>query len=162
MNNTAQKEEDMSNAAKSVFVFGIYEVVLGALVMIMPNTLLAVLGFPRSDEIWIRVTGMLVCVFAFYDIQAARTELTDYFRWTVFTRSLVIIFFIAFVMSGLVIPELIILGVMDLLGAIWTGLALWSSKSPDHQALTDNKTTKIVTGKNRFHPVKQNGESLPA
>jgi hypothetical protein len=124
----------MSNAAKSVFVFGIYEVILGILVMITPNPLLGMLGFPDSKEVWIRVAGMLVCFFAFYDFMAARNELTDYFRWTVYARSFVFFFFIGFVLSGLVIPMLILFGIVDLLGGIWTGLALHSSnRSHEHQ-----------------------------
>jgi hypothetical protein len=124
----------MSNSAISVFVFGIYEVILGALIMIIPNTLLAFLSFPGSNDVWIRVVGMLLCFFAFYDILAARNELTDYFRWTVYARSLVIFFFIAFVLSGFVIPTLILFGIVDLLGALWTALALRSSdRSPVHQ-----------------------------
>ena len=114
----------MSNAAKSVFVFGIYELLLGSSLIITPNPLLTVFGFPSTAEIWIRVTGLLVCVFAFYDFQAARHELIDFFRWTVYARSSVILFFTAFVLSGLVNPMLILFGVVDLLGAIWTALAL--------------------------------------
>ena len=114
----------MSNAAKSVFVFGLYELVLGTTLIIMPNTLLALFGFPCTNEVWIRVIGLLVCIFAFYDFQTARHELTDFFRWTVYARSSVILFFSAFVLSGLVNPVLILFGAVDLLGAIWTAFAL--------------------------------------
>ncbi len=114
----------MSNAAKSVFIFGIYELVLGITLMIIPNPILAAFGFPYTNDVWIRVTGLLVCVFAFYDFQAARHELIDFFRWTVYARSSVILFFTAFVLSGLVNPMLILFGVVDLLGAIWTALTL--------------------------------------
>ncbi len=114
----------MSKAAKSVFIFGIYELVLGISLMAIPNPLLAVFGFPCTHDVWIRVTGLLVCVFAVYDFQGARHELIDFFRWTVYARSSVILFFTAFVLSGLVNPMLILFGVVDLLGAIWTALAL--------------------------------------
>ena len=117
----------MSNAAKSVFIFGIYELVLGITLMTRPNPILAVFGFPCTSEVWIRVIGSLLCFFAFYDFQGARHELTDYFRWTVYARSSVILFFSAFVLSGLVSPVLILFGAVDLLGAIWTALALRKS-----------------------------------
>jgi len=56
-------------------------------------------------------------------------EMTDFFRWTVYTRSTVIVFFAAFVLLGFARPPLIMFGVVDLLGAIWTSLALRSPKT---------------------------------
>jgi hypothetical protein len=117
----------MSHAAKSVFVFGIYELVLGISLMTMPNPLLALFGFPCTNEVWIRVTGLVVCLFAYYDFLAARHELTDFFRWTAYARSSIILFFTAFVLTGLASPMLILFGAIDLLGAIWTALALRKS-----------------------------------
>lgn len=119
----------MSNPAKSVFAFGLYLIGLGAILVVTPNALLALFGFPGTSEVWIRVVGMLLLILAFYDIQAARKELTGFFLWSVYARSSVIVFFIAFVLLGFVSPVLILFGVVDLLGAIWTGLALRSSKS---------------------------------
>jgi len=116
----------MSNSARSVFVFGLYLVVLGLVLLVVPNFLLGLFSFPSTSEVWIRVIGMLVLYLAFYDIQAARSEWTDYFRWTVYTRASAIAFFIAFVLLGFVSPILILFGIVDLLGAIWTGLALRS------------------------------------
>jgi hypothetical protein len=72
---------------------------------------------------------MLVLFLGFYYTQAARKEMTDFFRWTVYLRSTVIIFFVIFVLLGLASPPLIMFGVVDLLGAIWTGLALRSPKT---------------------------------
>jgi len=118
----------MSKGAKSLFVFGIYMVVLGITLLVVPNVLLTLFGLPATTEVWIRVVGMLVCLLAVYYIQAARNELTAFFRWTVYTRGSVIVFFIVFVVLGLVKPALILFGGVDLLGAIWTGLALRSSR----------------------------------
>ena len=118
----------MSKGAKSLFVFGIYMVVLGITLLVVPNVLLALFGLPATNEVWIRVVGMLVCLLAFYYIQAARNELSAFFQWTVYTRASVIVFFIVFVVLGLAKPALILFGGVDLLGAIWTALALHSSR----------------------------------
>jgi multisubunit Na+/H+ antiporter MnhB subunit len=72
---------------------------------------------------------MLLLYLGFYYTQAARKRNDRLFRWTVYTRSTVIVFFAAFVLLGFVKPQLIIFGVVDLLGAIWTGLALRSPKT---------------------------------
>ena len=118
----------MSNSARSVFVFGLYLVVLGIILLVAPNILLGMFFLPQTTEVWIRVVGMLVLYLGFYDTQAARKEMTDFFRWTVYARSAVIVFFAAFVLLGLASPPLILFGVVDFLGAIWTGMALRSSK----------------------------------
>jgi hypothetical protein len=123
------RREKMSHPAKSVIVFGIYLVGLGAILVVTPNTLLVLFGLPGTSEVWVRVVGMLILLIAFYYINAARKELTDFFPWTVYARSSVIVFFIAFVLLGFVSPILILFGVVDLLGAVWTGLALRSSRA---------------------------------
>jgi hypothetical protein len=84
---------------------------------------------PHTAEVWIRVAGMLVLFLGFYYTQTARKEMTDFFQWTVYVRSTVIVFFAVFVLLGLASPPLILFGAVDLLGAIWTGLALRSPKT---------------------------------
>lgn len=119
----------MSNSARSVFVFGLYLVVLGIVLLVVPNVLLGMFSLPSTTEVWIRVVGMLLLFLGFYYIQAARNEMADFFQWTVYVRPTVILFFAAFVLLGFASPFLLLFGVMDILGAIWTGLALRSSKT---------------------------------
>ncbi|MFZ5808976.1 MAG: hypothetical protein ACOY16_06820 [Chloroflexota bacterium] len=49
--------------------------------------------------------------------------------WKIYVRSTVIVFFAAFVLLGFSRPPLLLFGGVDLLGAIWTGLALRSLKT---------------------------------
>ena len=119
----------MSNSARSVFVFGLYVAVLGIMLIVVPNFLLKAISRTSTTEVWIRVAGLLLLYLGFYYTQTARKEMTDFFRWTVYTRSTVIVFFAAFVLLGFAKPPLIMFGVVDLLGAIWTGLALRSAKT---------------------------------
>jgi hypothetical protein len=112
----------MSKAALSVFVFGIYVILLGIILMVIPNALLAIFGIPATTEVWVRVVGMLVFLIGYYFIRASRNEkeMISFYRWTVHARSSVIIFFAIFVAFGFVKPILILFGVVDLLAAIWT------------------------------------------
>jgi len=119
----------MSKSAFSMFVFGLYVAVLGIMLIVVPNFLLKVISRTSITEVWIRVVGLLLLYLGFYYTQAARKEMTDFFRWTVYLRSTVIVFFAAFVLLGFARPPLIMFGVVDLLGAIWTGLALRSPKT---------------------------------
>jgi hypothetical protein len=119
----------MSNSAKSMLVYGVYYLGAGVTLLIIPNVFLGVLGLPPTNEVWIRVIGMLLFLLSFYYILGARNELRVFFKWTVYTRGSVVIFFVIFVLLGFVKPVLILLGVVDLAGAIWTSLALRSSKN---------------------------------
>jgi hypothetical protein len=119
----------MSKSARSVFIFGLYLGLLGITLLAAPNVLLGIFLIPSTAEVWIRIVGMLLFWLGFYYIQAARKEMTDFFQWTVYVRSTIILFLTAFVLLGFVSPVLILLGVVDLLGAIWTGMALRSTKT---------------------------------
>ena len=94
----------MSYPAKTVFIFAVYLVLLGTALLLVPNVLLPLVGLPTTDEIWIRVVGMLLLFLAFYDIQAVRSNLAAFFRWTVYVRSSVVIFLTVFVLLGQVRP----------------------------------------------------------
>ena len=93
----------MSKVARSVFVFGLYLVVLGIVLLVAPNFLLGIFFLPSATEVWVRVTGMLVLFLGFYYTQAARKELTDFFRWTLYPRSSVILFFAAFALVSAIV-----------------------------------------------------------
>jgi hypothetical protein len=103
--------------------------VLGTLLLVVPNFLLGLFLFPGTTEVWIRVVGVVVLVLAFYDIQAGRKEITEYFKASVPIRVTPIIFFTIFVLLGFTRPQLILFGVVDLLGAIWTALTLRPPKT---------------------------------
>jgi hypothetical protein len=114
----------MSKAATSLFVYGIYLIIIGLGFLLIPNTILGIFGMPSTPGPWIQVMAMLLLILAYYDIQAARSELIAFFRFSVHVRASVIIFFIAFVAVGIAEPILILFGVIDLSAAIWTALAL--------------------------------------
>ncbi len=114
----------MSNAAKSVFVFSVYMVVLGAALLTVPNLVIGAFGFPSTSEVWIRVVGVLVLCLGYYYIRSARAENRDFCRWTVHARTFVFVAFAALAALGLTRPVLVVFGVVDLLGATWTALAL--------------------------------------
>lgn len=114
----------MSQAAKSLFVFGIYLCGLGLILLLVPNLILRVFGVPPTNEVWIRINGMFVLCLSFYYVQAARSELTKFIRWTVWARAAVIIYFVAFVLLVSAPKALLFFGLIDLLSAIWTWVAL--------------------------------------
>jgi hypothetical protein len=122
----------MSKAATTVLVFGIYLIVLGATLVTVPNLLLGVFGIPATEEVWIRVVGMLVLILGLYYVRAARDEAAweAFIRMTVPMRMSVIVFFAAFVAAGWVTPTILLFAVVDFAAAAWTWLALRGAARP--------------------------------
>jgi hypothetical protein len=58
-------------AAKSVFYFGIYLYVVAITLVFIPNVLLKTLLIPETNEVWIRVIGVLVFCIGFITTEAA-------------------------------------------------------------------------------------------
>ena len=122
----------MSAAARSIHVFGIYLVVIGGILMGSPNTLLSILGIASTTEPWIRILGMLVMVIGLLDVACARMEQTGFFRATVYTRTFALLTFVVFAAVGIAPAILILFGVIDAVGALWTYSALRArAASPD-------------------------------
>jgi len=59
---------------------------------------------------------------------AARNELTSFLKASGRSRPAVIVAFIVFVAMGFAEPIFVLFGAIDMLGAVWTGLALRSSE----------------------------------
>jgi hypothetical protein len=114
----------MSKGAVSIFVFGLYLLLVGPVLVLVPNLLLSVFAIPETSEVWIRVLGVVAAVLGYYYVVAARNEQTAFFRATVPGRLAVLVCFSAFVVMKMTAPTFLIFGVIDALGALWTALAL--------------------------------------
>ena len=114
----------MSKAARSVYVFGIYLIILGGILIGAPNLLLAMVRLPLSEEPWIRVLGIPVMGMGMTYLTAARAELTILIRSTVKVRLFVLVAFTAFVVLKIAPPVVAVFGLVDGLGALWTYLSL--------------------------------------
>ena len=114
----------MTQAARSVYAFGIYLLVLGGILIGSPNTLLQLLGLPATTEPWIHVVGVPVMAIGMLDVSGARAEQTAFLRATVWVRLFVLVAFVAFALFNIAPPILIVFGLVDGAGALWTYLAL--------------------------------------
>lgn len=114
----------MTAAAKSVYYFGFYLYVVGLTLIFIPNFFLKAVQIPETNEVWIRVVGLLAFIIGFYYHRSGAANTTSFFKLTVPARVLVCIAFTVFVLLKYVSPMLIGFGVIDLLGAAWTWTAL--------------------------------------
>ncbi|MHA2280541.1 MAG: hypothetical protein ACXAC5_06795 [Promethearchaeota archaeon] len=120
--------KDMSRAALSIFIFGIYVIFLGISFLFFPEMMFTILAEPNPPDVVSRVLGMIFVLLAYYYIRAAFEEMTKFFMWTVHTRASIIIFLIIFAALGLTSPLIVLFGVIDLAAAIWTFWALRKDK----------------------------------
>jgi hypothetical protein len=114
----------MTAAAKSVCYFGFYLYITGLPLIFAPNTLLGLLQIPETNEVWIRVVGVLVFCIGYYYHRAGAGNIQAFLKHTIPTRVIVFLSFTAFVLLKFVPPVLIIFGAADLAGAVWTWFAL--------------------------------------
>ena len=92
------KENGMSKAGRTIQVWSFYLFGLGLILLFAPNFLLGLFGFPTTDDVWIRIVGVLALVLAYYYYNAAKSEMTELFRWSIHGRMPIIVIFIIFVL----------------------------------------------------------------
>lgn len=111
-------------AAKTVLYFGFYLYLTGITLLVAPNFLLSTFQMPVTEEVWIRVVGVLVLAIGFYYHQAGSKNIEAMLPLTVVARIFVFLSFAVFVLLQFVSPMLLVFGVVDLLGALWTWMKL--------------------------------------
>ena len=118
-----------SRAALSVKVFSFYLFALAGILIVAPNQFLMVFGLATTDEVWIRVVGVLAAVLGFYYFEASRRQWTGFMRATVYGRFGVLVGFACLVGLGLAPPVLLLFGVVDAAAAVWTARGLRADTS---------------------------------
>lgn len=119
----------MSGSAKSVMAFGVYLGIIGIILLLIPNVLITPFGIEPAQEVWIRLSGILLMALMVYYVLAAKNEIVIIMKATGFIRLTIIFFFTAFALFKLTSPNIIIFSAVDFLGGVWT---LWMLKREGH------------------------------
>ncbi|NRF65995.1 hypothetical protein HLB44_03230 [Aquincola sp. S2] len=114
----------MSRSALSAQVFAVYLFLIGGLVIVAPNGVLSALQMPTTTDVWFRVVGVTAFMIGVFAWVGGRYRLRPFLVATVYTRCAVFVLFTTFVVLGLGPPMLVLFGVVDLLGGLWTHWAL--------------------------------------
>lgn len=113
----------MSHAARSIRGFSLWVFLCGAGQLLFPAQLLALLGLDGSASLVVRVFGLVVLILAVYYFLAGRHgAMTDFYRWTTYTRPAAFVLVGVWVLIGWAPLALLGFVTVDLLGALWT---LW-------------------------------------
>ncbi len=108
----------------SIFIWGIYVLLMGVLLLFIPGKTLTLFGHEKPKDHWVRVIGIIALSLGYFYLNAAQHEVYSFYWASIYAR---VAGFIAF--SGLVIfkiakPKIILFGLIDALGAIWTLVTL--------------------------------------
>ena len=114
----------MSRAAFSAKVFAVYLFVVSPVLVFAPNFLLTMFGIAPTRDVWIRVVGVIAFNLGIYSWVAARHENRPFLEASVYARGSVFCAFAVFALMGLVSPMIVLFGMIDLCGGLWTWGAL--------------------------------------
>ena len=113
----------MSKPARSIQIWSIYVLILGGGLAVVPNLILSAFGVAETDEVWIRVLGVVLLSLAVYYWDAARYETRNLFVASVLVRLFVVAALVVFWATGA--PwQLLLFAAVDAGGALWTLSAL--------------------------------------
>ena len=119
----------MSSAKRSMEVWTGYVLLLGVGLLLVPNLVLSLFGIEETNEVWIRTAGILLLGYGAYYLTAVRADFVPMYRVSVWVR-----WGIALGLTVLAFTtgpwQLVIFGAGDLLGGLWTYVALGSGKLP--------------------------------
>ncbi len=114
----------MNPTALSIFIFGIYLLVVGTTFLIIPNVVLPILKFEKTTEFWPRILGAVIVLLGYYYLIAAQNDLLPFFWATVYGRFFILLSFLVLVILKKAKSMVIMFGVVDSICAVWTLLTL--------------------------------------
>ena len=117
----------MKNTAFSIRVYSFYLFLMGAALVIIPNILLPLFSFAKTDEIWIRMLGLFTFTTGIYYLQTSTNNQIAFYNATVIGRLFFFLMTIVFVIIFKQSPMLAAIGSIDLIGALWTYSTLKNS-----------------------------------
>jgi hypothetical protein len=112
----------MTPSAKSVCYFGFYLYIVGLTLIFLPDFFLQTLQLPSTNEVWIRMVGILAFNIGYYYHRTGASTNHAFFKFTIPTRIVVFISFTVFALLKYTSPILIAIGAVDLMGCSGPGL----------------------------------------
>ena len=113
----------------SLWVFGAYAFIMGLVLLLVPERVLPVFGFTEVSGSWVDVLGFVLCCSAYYYIQAGLSGIEGFARLTVHTRVIAPVVLLVLLAAGKVDHMVLLFGIGDALGGVWTGIAIWMDRN---------------------------------
>lgn len=105
---------------KSLFVQAIYVFSTGLSLIFIPNMILELVGFTPTNEIWIRILGIIVLTLSIFYTGVIRHGNADIIKYTIYGRIFAGLSIISLVISGLAQPMVALFACVDIATALWS------------------------------------------
>ncbi len=136
----------MDLAGISMFVFGIYIIIIGTGFLVMPNVILPIFKFEKTNEVWIRIMGLIVAILGYYYINATVHDLTVFYWSTVWGRFVILVGFTLLVVLKKAKPMLVLFGLVDSAGAVWNYyLCSWRRRKVSFHGVVLRITYRVLS-----------------
>ena len=112
----------------SIFIWGIYVLLIGLLLLFMPGKTLILFGHEKPKDHWIRVAGIITISLGYLYLNSAQNEVHSFYRASIYARIAGLISFSGLVIFKIAQPKILLFGLIDAMGAVWTMFALISLK----------------------------------
>lgn len=122
----------------SLLVFGGYALIMGLVLLVIPEQGLPYFMFAETSGTWVHVLGFVLCCSAYYYLWAGRSRNKEFARLTVHTRLASPVVMLGLLMAGKVDHMVLLFGIVDALGGVWTWIMLWL-EGADRSAQRDGK-----------------------
>lgn len=109
----------------SLLVFGGYALIMGLVLLLLPEHVLPYFMFTENSGTWVHVLGFVLCCSAYYYLWAGRSGNKGFARHTVHTRLASPLVMLALLTWGKVGHMVLLFGIVDAIGGVWTAIALW-------------------------------------
>lgn len=114
----------MRNSHLSMKVFGIYLCLLGLTLASIPNLVLPPFGFQEVTDVWIRLLGLSFFLISSIYYLAIKEQWLSFYKLSAIARVIVCIFIFLCVAFNIAPWQLLIFGMIDILGSLWTSSSL--------------------------------------
>lgn len=114
----------MTRAARSVYIFGIYLIAVGGILIGAPNVMLSLLRLPATTEPWVHVLGVPMMAIGMLHVTSARSDLVPFFRASVWVRFFPLVALSALTILGIIPPIIAGFGLIDAATGVWTHMSL--------------------------------------
>ncbi|WP_348813889.1 hypothetical protein [Flavobacterium maritimum] len=114
----------MNSVNKSIFVFGLYSLSMGIVLLFFANLVLPIVGFRISKEPWLHLLGFVLICSSYYYLRSAINGNIDFARYTMHTRFCAPLVIIFLIVTDKADWHFLSFGIVDGLGGIWTWIEL--------------------------------------
>jgi hypothetical protein len=119
----------MSRVNRSIFIFGIYSLIMGVVLLFIPELILPLFGLPVSGEPWLNLLGFVLICSSYYYLRSAIDGNYEFAKYTTHTRFAAPVVVAYLLLAGKADWHFVSFGIIDGLGGLWTWFELKKIKT---------------------------------